>query len=497
MPAITYSDFSGGLDRRLPLNVQEANRLWTLRNAYVTLGKRIKKRPALKQIQTGLTGSVGLKTIDGGLCVFSAVGAGFAPPSGVGSFQLNSYNPGGVGPSTLTSIRYAEMFQGFPYIVATHYTKMPITYPPGRPGPLGTTFKQVPRHHYVDGGVTTLITDANCSHGISATKAASRIFTIGGDVVRYCAAGSARDWTTASDAGFLATGLQQDTRESATAVGTFQDALCVFFPEAAQVWTVAVDPADNAIKKRIQGLGCSYPQTLAGWANDLGFLSSVGFRSMTQSQTTDRIDDNDFGSPVDALVPIDTAISDALSDGTRLGPFSAWLPQFGQYWTIFDNGTTSKAWVFTFSKSSKIACWSEYTFPVRITAPPTSLLGKVYLRTDDVLYEADPATFTDNGTAVGVEVQMAFQDAKTPGVAKQFYGADYALVGTWDTSFLYDPRDSTKETISQALVDDTRPGDMAPVEVVAPSIAPVFRHSADEEAELEVLSLYYNVLATV
>ena len=36
MPAITYADWSGGVDRRLPFGVQDANKLWTLQNAYIT-----------------------------------------------------------------------------------------------------------------------------------------------------------------------------------------------------------------------------------------------------------------------------------------------------------------------------------------------------------------------------------------------------------------------------------------------------------------------------
>jgi hypothetical protein len=39
------SHVPGGLDRRLPVTVQDASRLWILRNAYITTGKRIKKRP--------------------------------------------------------------------------------------------------------------------------------------------------------------------------------------------------------------------------------------------------------------------------------------------------------------------------------------------------------------------------------------------------------------------------------------------------------------------
>jgi hypothetical protein len=77
--------------------------------------------------------------------------------------------------------------------------------------------------------------------------------------VRYCAAGSARDWTTASDAGFLAAGLQQDTKGAVQACGTFQDSLVVFFDDSAQIWNVAVDPSANAISKRMYGIGTKAP----------------------------------------------------------------------------------------------------------------------------------------------------------------------------------------------------------------------------------------------
>lgn len=476
MAAITYQDFSGGLDRRLPISVQEANRLWTLKEAYVTQGKRLAKRPGLKLVTNGLTGSYGLQAINGRLKVFTDTGAVFTPPvvSGLGIDKVQLDKPAAVG---IDRIYYADLYQNYVFVVA-RYTD-------------GTT-----RYHYLDGGPQTYIVDVNCPNTVGTTKAASRIFapSVDGQTVKYCKAGSVRDWTTASDAGFLPVALQQDTKSSCTACGTFQDSLVVLFPDSAQIWNVAVDPSANAISKRMYGVGTSEPLTLASFFSDLIFMSAYGFRSMSVQAQTNRIDDNDVGVPIDKLVVPDVATMAALSDPEKV--MGAWIRELGQYWAIMDMGTYSKVWAYTVSKTSKIACWSEYTLPVKVKAVTTSA-GKVYLRTVDSLYEVSATQYTDNGTLINVEVQMAFQDAKTPGVLKQIYGADYVAVGSPSISFKYDPRDLDKETVPQVVSGDTRPGDVIPVEVCAATIAPVFRHANDEAFELDAASFYYNLLGTL
>lgn len=471
MPVITYNDFSGGLDLRLPINVQDSSKLLTLNNAYVTTGKKIRKRPGLRLVDSTLGGSFGLEVISDALAVFAETGSGYAAPAFMFSISLD-HPPGAVG--GLVAIPYADVFQGFPYVVARYAD--------------GQTF-----HHYVD-GATTYISDVNCPHTNGITKAASRIFAPDLEVVRYCAAGDARDWTTASDAGFLPAALQQDTKGFTTACGTFADSLVVFFSENSQVWDVAVDPTANQIRKRIPGVGTIYPCTLAGFANDLMFLAPFGFRSMTTQQTVDRIDDNDVGVPIDKLISA-TDVQAALASNISLlrDVQGAWIHQFGQYWCFYVDGLNTVAWVYTYSKTSKIACWSKYTFPVVMTAVAT-LNGKVYLRTSTTLYEVDDDTYTDDGSLIDVEVQMAFQDAKTPGVDKQFDGADFAFNGSASVSYLYDPRDPGKETTPYTIQGDTRHGDMNPVEVVAPAIAPKFVHSANEEFEIDAVQLYYQLL---
>ena len=491
MPAVSYKEFSGGLDRTLPIGVQDANKLWTLQNAYITSGKKVRKRPGLKLVTTGLTGSVGLEAINGGLCVFAQAVDGYTAPSGVGLLELTFYSPGGFA-TELVDVLSAAMFQGYPYVVAVHRTRIPRPPPPPGYATIGgTVVAEVVRHHYLDGGGSTLVTDVNCSHGESATVAASRVFTIGGEVVRYSAAGDARDWTTSSDAGFLPVALQHDQREDCTAVGTFRDKLVVFFSEGAQIWDVQVDPAANAINSRIAGVGTEYPQSLASFSQDLAFASQYGLRSIAVQQSVDRIDESDIGVAIDSLTEPAAAAHDAA--GGSVPVFGIWIKQFGQYWACFNAGGYTQVFAYSFSKSAKLSCWSLYTFPVLLTGITTAA-GKVYARTADALYELDDTKHTDDGTTISVDVQMAFQDAKTPGVEKQWYGADFVFEGSPTVSYLYDPSDTGKETIGQVIDGDTRSAQMVPVEVTSAALAPRFTHAADEAFSIDMATIYYNTL---
>lgn len=555
MPAISYSDFSGGLDRRLSVNSQDANKLWILRNAYVTLAKRIKKRPCLQGFTGNLTGSFGLKSIDAVLKVFVETGSTFVPPvyAGLAMTLITLDNPF-AGASALDRVYSADIFQGNLYVVARyangltrhHYVdsiSSTVTITNAAPGvvtwtahglaagrqvmfsttgtlpsplvantayyvknPAANTFELA----LTSGGasittttagsgvhtarIPTYIDDVNCPHSLGVTRAASRIFAPSGTNVRYCAAGAARDWTTASDAGFLAAGLQQDTRGNVTACGTFQESLVVLFEDSSQIWNVATDPSGNALTKSLNGVGTNQPLTVASFASDLVFLSRYGFRSMTVQAISSRIDDNDVGVPVDSLVVADLAVYNALADPRKIT--GHWISELGQYWAVMDMGTYSKAWVYSFSRSSKVACWSEYVFSIRIL-DITTLNGSVYLRSLDKLYQVQPDGVADDGAEIQVEVQMAFQDAKQPGVAKQVWGADIVSTGAWELSFKYDPRDTSKETTPMSMQGDSRPGDIIPVEIVAPAFAPVFTHSANEAASIDALTLFFHSLGAV
>lgn len=493
MPALTWSDFSGGLDRRLPINVQEGNRLWALKNAEITTGKKVRKRAGLRAFPGSLVGplgqkSFGLHNINGALATFSE-----AAPWGGQVATLVSSPVADPGWSLIDTV-FGATYQGVAYMIGKYQNGTSVRY----------------YHHLFDGAPSTQITTlpgdivSTGSKAPGVTLMASRIFLTSGDgrFVRFCAAGNARDWSTPSDAGSLAVALQSNVANGAFSLGNFQDKLAVFFPDSLQTWNVFADPTNNEIDRRIYGTGCQAPYSLASFGNDLIFLSPTGFRSLSVAQATDRIDDSDVGVPIDKLSVPDikaclAAQSPAAAAGTAAVAVerfqSMWIPSLGQYWCVMPMATTTRVWAYSFSKYSKLACWSQFDFPF-VFRGLAVVSNIVYIRSDTTLYEYTPEVYTDAGSLIDVEVQMAFQDAKTPGVDKQFYGCDVAVQGACELAYKYDPRDPAKETVPVLLSNDTRPGDMVGVEVVSPSLAPVFRHSADEAFEVDALSIYYNLL---
>lgn len=120
MPAITFADFSGGLDRRLPVTVQDSSRLWVLRNAYITTGKRIKKRPGLKLIANTLAPTVGLVAAAGRLKVFANVGDNVAASMPQVDVLRLDVPTGLQSGQHLQRIYGATMFQGYVYAVAEY-----------------------------------------------------------------------------------------------------------------------------------------------------------------------------------------------------------------------------------------------------------------------------------------------------------------------------------------------------------------------------------------
>lgn len=460
MPSITYDRFDIGLDRRKGKASSEPNRLRVLRNAYVTTGMQIQKRQALSLVATLESGTVGLKAAGGKLNTFYETGSITHANT---LFQANALAHPTLS-QQIRRIHYCDSFAGYLYAVAEYAD--------------GSIW-----HHYLDGSSPTHVSDSNCPQRAATLKAANKIWNAKDDVVRFCAAGDPRDWTTASDAGFLPTGRNQDGSTDALALGQFQKQLVVFFVDGAQVWNVDEDPALNAIFQKIYGIGTQYPQSPGSFASDVFFLADSGFRSITVNSQTDNFQDVDVGSPIDTLV--------AGTVGSET-PMALYVPGFGQYWCFV--GRT--AWVYSFSKSAKLAAWSEYTFPIDIDAV-AALNNRLYVRSGDNVYEIAKGVYTDNGTPVDITIEMAYLDAKAPGVLKQFYGADFVGQGTPELAFRYDSNDESKISEAYEYTGDTRAGVMHPVELAAVNIAPVVTHSANEDFRMDALMLYYHPLGAV
>jgi hypothetical protein len=459
MPSIIFDDFKGGLDlRRASQSLGPANVQYVLRNAYATSGKTLKKRPCLEKIATLEPGTAGLASAGGLLHTFYESGTVVhADPL----FHANKV-PHPTLSQLVAKVHFAELFNGYVY-TAVEYVD-------------GSCW-----HHYLDGTVPPRITDVNCPQSKIVKKINQKIYAKKGGDVAYCKTSAPRDWTTALDAGVLSTSLHASGSDDLTALGAYQGDLSVSYADGTQLWHVDPDPTLNALKSTSDNVGTRFPHASATLGSDQIFLAAVGWRSVSLTALTNNLQENDVGSPVDKLRP-------EIHDNDN--PLSIYYPGLGQMWTI--NGT--RAYVYSFGRSTKLSAWSVFDFPITISAAAV-LSNQLYVRAGDNVYRIDQTRFNDDGIVPEVSIEMYFQDCKSSGINKQFIGFDTVVSGTPDIAFRFKSDEGAFITEFASLGGDTRPNDLFPMEITATSVAPVWRHQADEAFELTQLQLYYQLLS--
>nr|DAY18162.1 MAG TPA: stabilization protein [Caudoviricetes sp.] len=455
MPAITFDRFDGGLDVRQLASSADANRLRMLKNAYVTTGRTIRKRPGLKRLGSLNSGSFGLFGGVDALWTFSAFGGDHAQFPQIKNSRIRE--PYG---KNMVRLIHAEVFNGFVYAVVEC-----------EDGSI--------EHHYLDGKYDTLIQDANCPHSRSLIKKAGKLFAIKNDVVRFSATGNALDWSTPDDAGFLPVALQQSVNNKPVALGEYQGNLVVFFEDSAQIWQVDPDPKNHKLISTVP-IGTPFAYSHAGMGSDIFFLSQNGFRSVAVQAFSTNLMDNDIGSPIDALVQQDLK--------RPLEPKMVYWRGTGQLLCFMGD----YAYVYSYSRSSKISAWSVWTFPFTVDAVAEQE-AKLYLRSGADLYVFDPDSHSDNGQPIEVVAELPYLDMRKPGVLKQFSGVDVAAAGSLDMQFAFDPARPDLLTPPIHLSGDTRPLPRLPVEVMATNLSIRISNRDDKAFELASVTLYYEL----
>lgn len=469
MSGVSFDSFDFGLDLRRGAATSAPNRLRDMTNCYITTGKEIKKRPGLELVATLEPGTKGLRAGLGKLNTFYESGTITHANTLFQSRKTAHPTPGTSG---VSKIWYCDAFNGYLY-VAVEYLNGDV------------------KHHYLNKSEppasATYISDVNCPHGKGVTKSASKIWSTKNaapyDVVRFSKTDDCTNWTESADAGFLAVALKQDNAQDCRALGQFQNKLVCFFQDSSQLWEVDTNPANNKLSQRMFGVGTRYPQSPASFADDVFFLADQGVRSITVNAVTANLQDTDIGSPIDSVV------SKGIGSNSPLGLY---IPPFGQFWLVIG----SVAWVYTFSRNAKLAAWAKYTFPFPLD-DITVLDNVVYVRNGDNVYKFSDTKYTDNGSPIQCRVQFPFLDFKKAGILKMITSMDVVIKGSAAISFLADGNDEGSETPSFILQGDTRPMPSVPVELCAPAIAPVFKHSGNEEFKITAISFQYNELGAL
>lgn len=301
------------------------------------------------------------------------------------------------------------------------------------------------------------IADTKCPNTKQVIIAASKVFAIRNDVVRYSATNNPADWSTAGDAGFLPTGLQAQVDPKGQALGLYRGNLVVLSAGEFQAWQVDPDPSRMALLDNIPSIGTIYYRAMASAAGELYFVTQQGVRSVSIAAGSTNLQAGDIGTPVDTLIQAKLPGAD---------PLALFYPGAGQYWLVFGN----EVYVYTQSRIGGIGAWSIYEFPDDIEYT-TQRDGKLYVRSGDGIYLIDETTGQDDGVAVPGVVQWPWLDFGQPGVQKMMIGVDLVGAGVPQVSIGYDENNTAAFTAPFTLAADTQPGQIIPIPVSGPSFS--------------------------
>ncbi len=463
MATITFNKFDLGIDHRKGAAVSDANRLIEMKNAHVTTGLATEKRPGLTKVADLEPGTAGLFAANGRLNTFYCGDTITHSNTLFVANRLNAVTYAGI---PLMDIAFADSFNGHFYVAATHEN--------------GST------RHYWNGEE---ITSADCPHTRACIKAKSKIFAVGtgGDAVRYCATADCTDWVAQDDAGFLPTGMNTRGAREAKALGLYQDKLVVLMRDGAQVWEIDPDPTAMSLNTVVENVGTSFPRSLATVAGDLYFLSDYGFRSVTTMQLINQLSDVDIGSPIDDLVRA------ALADPGHAEPVTTYFYGNGKYMCAI--GRT--VYVYTVSRTSKIAAWSQYELPVPVE-DWAELDGTLYIRSGDSVYKlhevyrpAEDVPYTDDGEPYEVVIQIPYMNFKKPGVLKRITGIDLAMEGRCWLSVGTDANNRAYFTDEVEVMGNTYSGGIIPLICMGNEFSFRFRCDNNQYFRLDALTVYY------
>lgn len=334
--------------------------------------------------------------------------------------------------------------------------------------------------------VSRRVEDVNCPNSKLVVIAASKVYAGDDDIVRYCATVNPLDWTTADDAGYLPTGLQNYGSNPVAAMGLYRGNVIPFNAEAFQLWQVDEDPANMALIDALP-MGSTQHHAIAAVSNDLFFLSSQGVRTVGIAASSTNFQAGDVGMPIDAL------IQEAMQgDGA---PIALYFPAAGQYWLIFNTGASqSEAFVYTMTRIGQVGAWSRYVFPFGVN--DWAIAGDhLYLRSGDMIYQVDEEVVGDEVAPGDIRlfegvIQWPWLDFGQPGVTKMLYGVDMVGKGEVSLQIGYDQSAGGVFTDPYTLPADTVPGTVVPLAMSAPSMSIKLTYDGSVQWQFNAMQVY-------
>lgn len=181
--------------------------------------------------------------------------------------------------------------------------------------------------------ISRRVEDEKCPNSKVVAIVASKVFAADKDIVKFSATANPLDWSTADDAGYLPTGLQQANANDMAVLQQYRSNLVALNASSFQNWQVDPDPAAMAILDQMDGIGSVWPRAAVAVSNDLFYLAALGVRTVGIANAAENLAAGDVGAPIDDLVR--TALRVAGGNSSKV--ISTYYPGAGQYWLAFSD----------------------------------------------------------------------------------------------------------------------------------------------------------------
>ncbi len=179
--------------------------------------------------------------------------------------------------------------------------------------------------------VSRRVDDPKCPQSKVVAIVSSKVFAADKDIVRFSATANPLDWSTADDAGYLPTGLQQANANDIAVLAPYRANLAPMNASSFQNWQVDPDPASMALLDQMDSIGSVWQKAAMPVANDLFYLAALGVRTVGIANAAENLAAGDVGAPIDPLVQAAIASAEA----GKPEPLAIYYPSAGQYWLAF------------------------------------------------------------------------------------------------------------------------------------------------------------------
>jgi hypothetical protein len=181
--------------------------------------------------------------------------------------------------------------------------------------------------------ISRRVEDEKCPNSKVVAIVAAKVFAADKDIVKFSATANPLDWSTADDAGYLPTGLQQANANDMAVLQQYRANLVALNASSFQNWQVDPDPASMAILDQMDGIGSVWPRAAVPVANDLFYLAALGVRTVGIANAAENLAAGDVGAPVDIMIQESLRVAER-NESKVLG---AYYPSAGQYWLSFSD----------------------------------------------------------------------------------------------------------------------------------------------------------------